>query len=505
MLVHGRIFALWHFLPDVTLRKRGVRRLNQSKPMLFSKETYVERRCKLRELVKSGLILIFGNNDSPANYPANTYKFRQDSSFLYFFGQKRDGLVGVIDADSGKEVLIGDEIDIDDIVWYGSVHSVAAMAEETGVGVSAPMKELAVLVDDAVKKGRRVHFLPPYRFDIQIQLSDLLGIHPSKQREAASLELIQAVVQLRSIKSPEEIAELERASAIGYKMHTTAMRLCRPGVTEQYIGGVLDGIASSYGCIVSFQSIVSMHGEILHGYPSPRPLEAGRLLLCDAGAETNDNYCSDHTRTTPVSGKYDARQKSIYDIVVECHDLALSHARPGVRWWDVHMAVCTLMTDRLKELGLMKGDTQEAVKAGAHALFLPHGLGHMMGMDVHDMENLGQIYVGFDQETRPSTQFGTNALRFGRRLEVGHVVTDEPGIYFIPDLIDLWRTEGTNAAFLNFDEIEKFKDFGGVRIEDDVLITPQGCRFLGKELIPYQTKDVEEYVAAHRDESPVIY
>lgn len=473
--------------------------------MLFSKQTYIERRHKLRELVGDGLILLFGNNDSPNNYPANVYKFRQDSAFLYFYGQHRDGLVGVIDADGGEETLIGDDIDIDDIVWYGSVTSVADMAEECGVAHTAPMAHLAEMVSAAVKSGRKVHFLPPYRYDTKIQLMDLLGVHPSQQKEAASLKLIKAVVKLRSVKSEEEIEELERASAIGYKMHTTAMRLARPGVTEQYIGGVLDGIASSYGAQVSFPSIVTMHGEILHGYPSPRPLEEGRLLLVDAGAETNENYCSDHTRTTPISGRFTQKQKDIYNIVVACHDLALSHARPGVRWWDVHMAVCALMTERLKDLGLMKGDVEDAVVAGAHALFLPHGLGHMMGMDVHDMEGLGQIYVGYDDETRPSSQFGTASLRFGRRLETGHVVTDEPGIYFIPDLIDLWRKEGTNAEYLNFDKIEEYKDFGGVRIEDDVLITPDGCRFLGKERIPYHTDDVERFVAENRDASPLIY
>ena len=413
--------------------------------------------------------------------------------------------MGVIDADTGKEVLIGNEIDIDDIVWYGSVHSVRDMAAECGVSEARPMAALADIVSQAVKAGRQVHFLPPYRHDIQIQIMDLLGIHPSKQREAASLALIKAVVKLRSIKTEEEIAELERASAIGYRMHTTAMRLARPGVTEQYIGGVLDGIAASYGAQVSFPSIVSMHGEILHGYPSPRPLEAGRLLLVDAGAETNEHYCSDHTRTTPIDGHFTNRQKDIYNIVVECHDLALTHARPGVRWWDVHMAVCALMTDRLKELGLMRGDTEEAVHAGAHALFLPHGLGHMMGMDVHDMEGLGQIYVGYDDETRPSSQFGTASLRFGRRLETGHVVTDEPGIYFIPDLIDLWRKEGTNAQFLNFDKIDEYRDFGGVRIEDDVLITPDGCRFLGKERIPYHVEEVEQFLREHAEDNPVIY
>ena len=464
--------------------------------MLFSKNTYVERRARLRQLVGHGLIVLMGNNESPMNYPSNTYKFRQDSSFLYFFGQHRDGLVGVIDADSGAETLLGDEIDIDDIVWYGEVTSVVQMAEECGVAHTAPMAALADMVAQAQKAGRKVHFLPPYRHETMIRLHDLLGIHPSQQRDAASQELIQAVIQLRLVKSAEEIEELERAAAIGYEMHTTAMRLCRPGVTEAYIGGVLDGIAASHGSIVSFQSIVSMHGEILHGYPSARPLEAGRLLLCDAGAETREHYCSDHTRTTPISGTFTQRQKDIYNIVVDCHDLALTHARPGVRWWDVHYDVCRLMTDRLKDLGLMKGDTEAAVQAGAHALFLPHGLGHAMGMDVHDMEGLGQTFVGYDEETRPSSQFGTASLRFARRLEEGHVVTDEPGIYFIPALIDLWRKEGTNAEFLCFDEIEKYKDFGGIRIEDDVLITKDGCRFLGEKRIPYHVDEVEAFLAA---------
>ena len=464
--------------------------------MLFSKNTYVERRARLRQLVGHGLIVLMGNNESPMNYPSNTYKFRQDSSFLYFFGQHRDGLVGVIDADSGAETLLGDEIDIDDIVWYGEVTSVVQMAEECGVAHTAPMAALMEMVGQAQKAGRKVHFLPPYRHETMIRLHDLLGIHPSQQRDAASQELIQAVIQLRLVKSAEEIEELERAAAIGYEMHTTAMRLCRPGVTEAYIGGVLDGIAASHGSMVSFQSIVSMHGEILHGYPSARPLEAGRLLLCDAGAETREHYCSDHTRTTPISGTFTQRQKDIYNIVVDCHDLALTHARPGVRWWDVHYDVCRLMTNRLKDLGLMKGDTEAAVQAGAHALFLPHGLGHAMGMDVHDMEGLGQTFVGYDEETRPSTQFGTASLRFARRLEEGHVVTDEPGIYFIPALIDLWRKEGTNAEFLCFDEIEKYKDFGGIRIEDDVLITKDGCRFLGEKRIPYHVDEVEAFLAA---------
>ncbi len=462
--------------------------------MLFSKSTYVKRRNELKKLVGSGLIVLFGNNDSPANYPSNTYKFRQDSSFLYYFGLHRNGLVGVIDVDNDREYLVGDEIDIEDIVWYGSVTSVAEMAEMTGVARTAAMRELPAIVESAKAQGEEVLFLPPYRFDNQIQIMDLLGIHPSQQKAAASLKLIAAVVKMRTTKTEEEIAELERAAEIGYEMHTTAMRLCRPGITEQYIGGMVDGIANAYGCMVSFQTIATQHGEVMHGNPSPAKLEAGRLMLVDAGAETNENYCSDNTRTTPVSGVFTQKQKDIYNIVVECHDHVLEVAKPGVKWWDVHFAVCRIITERLQQLGLMKGDVEESLKAGAHAMFLPHGLGHSMGMDVHDMEGLGQVYVGFDNEVRPSTQFGTNALRFGRRLQKGFVVTDEPGIYFIPALIDDWKKNGTNAQFLNFDKIDEYRDFGGIRIEDDVLITDEGCRFIGSKRIPYHVEDVEEFM-----------
>ena len=462
---------------------------------MFEKETYIRRRAQLKELVKSGLILLFGNNEAPANYPANGYApFRQDSSFLYYFGQHRDALVGVIDVDNNKEMLIGDDIDIEDIVWMGFVPSVSDLAAQVGVSATAPMKELSNIVNEAVKAKRQIHFLPPYRHDTKIMIMDLLGIHPSKQKEAASLPLIKAVVKMRATKEPQEIEAIEHACDVGYVMHTTAQLLIKPGVTERFIGGQVDGIARSLAQGVSFATIFSQHGEIMHGNPSDAPLEAGRLALCDAGCELDD-YCSDNTRTMPVSGKFTQKQLEIYSIVEACHDYVLEVAKPGVKYQDVHFAVCRLMTDRLKELGLMKGDTEEAVRAGAHAMFLPHGLGHMMGMDVHDMEGLGQIYVGFDEETRPNLeQFGTNCLRMGRKLEPGFVVTDEPGIYFIPHLIDLWRKEGHCKEFLNFDLLETYKDFGGIRIEDDLLITDDGCRFLGSKRIPYHPAELEEFM-----------
>ncbi|MBQ8488128.1 MAG: aminopeptidase P family protein [Prevotella sp.] len=458
---------------------------------MFSKETYVQRRAELKQLVGNGVIVLFGNNEAPCNYPANGYApFRQDSSFVYYFGQHRDGLVGVIDIDNDEEWLIGDDIEIEDIVWMGFVPSVSELAAEVGISKTAPMAQLAKILN-----GKSVHFLPPYRHDTKIQLMDLLGIHPSQQKEAASQKLIHAVVKMRATKSAEEIAYIDAACDIGYVMHTTAQLLIKPDVTERFVAGQVDGIARSLANGNSFATIFSQHGEIMHGSPSDALLEDGRLVLCDAGCELND-YCSDHTRTMPVNGKFSQRQLEIYSIVEQCHDYVLEVAKPGTKYADVHFAVCRLMTERLKELGLMKGDVDEAVNAGAHAMFLPHGLGHMMGMDVHDMEGLGQIYVGFDDETRPNLeQFGTNCLRMGRRLQPGFVVTDEPGIYFIPHLIDLWRSEGHCKDFLNFDLLEQYKDFGGIRIEDDLLITQDGCRFLGQKRIPYHPEELEAFMS----------
>ena len=462
---------------------------------MFSKDTYISRRAELKRLVGSGVVILFGNNESPANYPANAYSpMRQDSSFLYYFGQHREGLVGVIDIDSDSEMLLGDDIDVEDIVWMGFTPSVADLAAEVGITKTAPVKELKAICDKAIAQKQIIHFLPPYRYDTKILIMDLLGIHPNQQKEKASLRLIQAVVKMRATKEPQEIEAIERACNVGYNMHTLAQILIKPGVTERFVAGQVDGIARSMAQGNSFATIFSQHGEIMHGAPSDAALEDGRLVLCDAGCELDD-YCSDHTRTMPVNGKFSQRQLEIYSIVEECHDYVLEVAKPGVKYMDVHFAVCRRMTERLKELGLMKGDTDEAVAAGAHAMFLPHGLGHMMGMDVHDMEGLGQIYVGFDEETRPNLeQFGTNCLRMGRRLEEGFVVTDEPGIYFIPALIDDWKSCGHCKEFLNFDMLETYKDFGGIRIEDDILITNDGCRFLGNKRIPYHPQELEDFM-----------
>ena len=450
------------------------------------------RRARLKEKVKSGLVLILGNGEAPANYTDNTYKFRQDSSFLYFFGLNQPGFAGVIDIDSGDEYIFGNDVDMDDIIWMGPQPSVKDMAARVGVSKTAPFARLADCMKTAISQGRRIHFLPPYRFRNMLLLEELLGIRPALVKNYASLELIKAVVDLRSVKEPCEIEEITKACNIGYEMHTAAMRNCKPGVKEQYIAGLIEGIAASYGSMVSFPVILSQNGETLHNHDHSQILQEGRMMLTDAGAEEVSHYCSDFTRTVPVGGKFLTRQKEVYNIVLAANNKAIEIAKPGVTYQYVHLEVCKVLAQGLKDLGLMKGDVNEAVAAGAHALFMPHGLGHMMGLDVHDMEDLGQIYVGYDDETRPIDQFGTSSLRMGRRLQEGFVITDEPGCYFIPALIDQWRAQGMHKEFLNYDKIETFKDFGGIRLEDDILIIPGGSRFLGDKRTPITVEEVEE-------------
>lgn len=463
---------------------------------MFESSIYQKRRQALREKMSSGIILILGNNEAPANYPDNTYKFRQDSSFLYFFGHAHPGYAGIIDIDAGEEYFFGDDATMDDIIWMGPQPSVKELAARVGVEKSFPFSQLRTMVGKAISQRRKIHFLPPYRYDNMLLLEELTGVRASMTRQHASVELIKAVVSLRSVKEACEIAEIDKACNIGYEMHTAAMRLCKPGVSEQYIAGVLDGIASSYGNMVSFATILTQNGQTLHNHDHSHILEAGRLMLTDAGAESTTNYCSDHTRTIPVGGKFTSRQRDVYSVVLTCHDRALELARPGVTYQSVHLDVCKVLAQGLKDLGIMKGDVEEAVAAGAHALFMPHGLGHMMGIDVHDMEDLGQNYVGYDDEVRPSQQFGLASLRMGRRLEEGFVITDEPGCYFIPALIDKWRAEHLHTDFLNYDVIETFKDFGGIRLEDDILITPDGSRFTGEKRIPITLEEVEQFMNA---------
>ncbi|MGL5272757.1 MAG: aminopeptidase P family protein [Phocaeicola sp.] len=458
---------------------------------MFESTTYIRRRKALREKLDSGIVLLLGNHESPANYPHNAYKYRQDSSFIYFLGHPHPGFAAVLDIEAGEDTFFGNDFSVDDIIWMGTQPSVKELASQSGIEKTAPLSNLKEVITTAIKQGRKIHFLPPYRHENMIWLEELTGIRAAVVKTYASVELIKAVVALRSVKEACEIAQIDLACNIGYEMHTTAMRLCKPGVSEQYIAGVIDGIAYSYGNMPSFATILTQNGQTLHNHDHSHTLQVGRMMLTDCGAEALSTYSSDHTRTVPVGGKFNDRQKDIYNIVLACHGRALELSRPGITYREVHLETCKVLAQGLMDLGLMKGNVDEAVAAGAHALFMPHGLGHMMGLDVHDMEDLGQVYVGYDDEVRPSTQFGLASLRMGRRLQEGFVITDEPGCYFIPALIDKWKADGMHTDFLNYEAIERFKDFGGVRLEDDILITATGSRFTGEKHIPITIEEVE--------------
>ncbi len=465
---------------------------------MFDKNLYTARRQALRQKLSGGLVLLPGNSESPANYPSNTYRFRQDSTFLYFFGLNHPDYAGVIDLDSGEEMLFGDDLTIDDIIWTGPQPSLCELAAAVGVTRTAPLKNAEALLRKAASQGRRIHFLPPYRAETTLRLAAWLELSPAAVAQAISVELAVAVVALREIKGPEEIAEIERACAIGTRMHTTAMSLCRPGVVEQRIAGAIEAAALQEGAGVSFPSIVSQHGETLHNHDYSGVLAEGRLLLVDAGAETNLNYCSDFTRTFPVSGRFSTKQKEIYDIVLSANDRAFSLARPDAFYWEIHNASALVLAEGLKSLGLMRGDMKEAVAAGAQALFMPHGLGHLLGLDVHDMENIGEKYVGYDEETLRSSTPGLSSLRMGKRLRAGQVITVEPGLYFIPALIDKWEREGLGDGFIDFARTREYLDFGGIRIEDDLLVTPTGNRLLGSQRPPVTTAQIEEFMRQSR-------
>ena len=452
---------------------------------MFDKQVYTERRNRLRLTMGSGLILIPGNNESPLNYTDNTYHFRQDSTFLYLFGLDIPGLFGVIDANSGNDILFGNDNSIEDIIWSGVKPSVKELAASVGVANTAPFKELFV----KVCKGTLVHFLPQYRADIKLLLEELLGIPTPNLAKNVSVDLIHALVGMRSVKDQFEIAEIEVACESGYKMHVAAMKMAKPGVMEQQIAGTIEGIALAFGGGTSFPTILTQNGQTLHNHNHSFVLEKGRLMIVDAGAESNGHYASDFTRTVPVGGKFSQKQLDIYNIVLKANNTATTLIKPGETYLSIHLKIAEVIATELKELGLMKGDVNEAVASGAHALFFPHGLGHMMGLDVHDMENYGQIHVGYDDEVHPIDQFGTAYLRLGRRLQKGFVITNEPGLYFIPALIEKWHNEKINHAFINFDQVRKYLDFGGIRLEDDILVTETGARILGKR-IPINPEEV---------------
>jgi len=458
---------------------------------MFNKKTYIQRRLNLKKKMDGGIALFLANNEAPINYADNTYHFRQDSTFSYFFGLNIPNAAVVLDFDEGKEILFGNDFTINDIVWMGPQPTMKQLAASCGIQNARPWGELAGYLMNAVQKGRTIQFIPQYRFDNMLILSKLLGIAPDRINEYISIKLMKTVIELRSVKSKEEIDEIEKAISIAYEMHTAAMRFTKAGMVEQEIAGFVEGIALSLGSGTSFPIIFSKNGQTLHNHYHGNVLSNGDLVVHDSGAETEILYCSDITRTFPVSGQFTDKQKDIYEIVLKANLEAIKMMKPGITNKAVHLKAASVITQGLKDLGLMKGSVNDAVKNGAHALFFPHGLGHLLGMDVHDLENFGEHYTGYDDKNIRSSQFGLKSLRYGKPLIPGNVMTVEPGIYFIPQLIDMWKAEKKLADFINYDKVVKYKDFGGIRIEDDVLVTKTGSKVLG-EPIPKTVDEVEE-------------
>jgi Xaa-Pro aminopeptidase len=458
---------------------------------MFPLVKYIERRKILKNLIKSGLILFPGNCDVPYNYTSNTYRFRQDSNFLYFWGIDIPNVAAIIDTDTDDEILFGDNQDLEDMIWTGHSASLSEIASEYGIKNNFPFSKIEGVIKEATRKGRKIHFVPVYRSENKLQLATWLDVLPAKVNELVSVGLIKAIVQLRSVKDELEIQEIENMVNVACEMHTLAMKMAISGVSERKIAGTIEGVCLSIGHAVSFPVICSIHGEILHNPFFNNVLSSGQLLLTDAGAESLMHYASDITRTTPVGGKFSEQQIEIYNIVLRANLDVMNIAKPGILYKDIHLSAARTIVEGLKSIGLMKGNTEDAVEVGAHALFFPHGIGHMLGLDVHDMEGMGEGFVGYDDKIIRSNQFGLSSLRMARKLEPGFVVTDEPGIYFIPLLIDKWRAERRFEPFINYEKVEGYKKFGGIRIEDDLLITQNGCRLLGKP-IPKTVKEIED-------------
>ncbi len=461
---------------------------------MFSVDTYVSRRDVLRSRLSSGIVVMVGNQEAPRNYLANTYRFRQDSTFLYYFGISQPDYVGIMDIDEGEDYIFADDLSMDDIIWTGVLPTVSELAAQVGISRTYSLSNLPKVLSQAISKGRKIHFLPSYRWSTIMMLHDSVGIRTLRVKDYVSEELIRAVVSQREIKTDEEMVEIDNAVDITFKMQTMAMKMCKSGVAEREIAGTIEGIALSHGAGVSFNSIVSINGQTLHNPNYNNVLQDGRLLLVDCGAESVNFYAGDQTRTIPVSGKFDNRQKDIYEIVLNTKLNAEKIVGPGMQYKDVHIAAMKCMAEGLKSVGLMKGNVEDAVAQGATALFMPHGLGHQMGLDVHDMEHIGENYVGYDSKVERSEQFGLASLRMGKTLRPGHVITVEPGIYFIPELVANWKNESKCIEFINYDKLLTYLDFGGIRLENDVLITDDGSRQTGHYHTPITISEVEEAV-----------
>uniref|UniRef100_UPI003FEEA195 aminopeptidase P family protein n=1 Tax=Candidatus Cryptobacteroides bacterium TaxID=3085639 RepID=UPI003FEEA195 len=469
---------------------------------MFSKDVYARRRqtlvAKMADSAaegKRGIALFIGNTEAPAQYKDNCYKFRQDSTWLYFFGIDQPLYAAIIDLDNGNETIFANDVEIGDIIWMGPQPSVASVAASVGVEKSAPYTDLNAAVAKVLAEGRPVHFVKPSRYYNTMKIASLLGCGTDEVAGRFSLALTKAIISMRLVKEDCEIEAIDDACNLGYEMHTVARNSIVPGIIEQEIVGKMDGVTLSKGWGVSFPTILTQHGETLHNHLHDKIIEPGKLMVIDAGAESNVHYASDFTRTYPTSGKFTAKQREIYQIVCDCNEFAFSMTRPGISYREVHLKTMHLMLEELRALDIVRGNVQDMVEAGIAGLFMPHGLGHNMGLDVHDMEDYGENYVGYDDDQSRSPQLGLGSLRMARKLVPGNVITDEPGIYFIPALIEKWKSEKTDQGFVNYQKLESYYDFGGIRLEDDVLVTADGARRLGKKRLPISPDDVEAAMA----------
>lgn len=454
---------------------------------MFAKETYVQRRAQLKKNMGSGVLLFLGNDEQGLHYEDNTFRYRQDSTFLYYFGLSFAGLSAIIDIDEDKEIIFGDELTIDHIVWMGTQPTLKEKSERVGINETRPYGEVEEYLHKAIQNGRTVHYLPPYRAEHKLKLMDWLGIPPARQE--GSIPFIRAIVAQRSYKSAEEIVEIEKACDVTADMHTTAMKVIRPGMYEYEVVAEMNRIAEMNNCQLSFATIATVNGQTLHNHYHGNKVKPGDLFLIDAGAEIELGYAGDMSSTVPADKTFTPKQRAVYEIQNAMHLAAVDALRPGIPYMEVYELTARTLVDGMKGLGLMKGNTEDAVREGAHALFYPHGLGHMMGLDVHDMENLGEVWVGYDGQPK-STQFGRKSQRLARPLEPGFVLTVEPGVYFIPELMDKWQSEKKFMDFVNYDKLQEYRTFGGIRNEEDYLITADGARRLGKK-IPLTPEEVE--------------
>lgn len=465
---------------------------------MFDKSIYIRRRKTLMDKMSAtasegrrGIALFIGNAEAPAQYEDNCYKFRQDSTWLYYFGIDEPMFAAVLDLDEGTETIFADDVEIGDIIWMGPQPGVQSKAEGVGISASAPYSSLDNVVAKALAANRPVHFIKPSRYYNKIKIAGLIGCRPEEVAGKYSSALTKAIISMRLIKEACEIEQLDDACALGYEMHTAARNAVKLGIIEQEIVGKMEGVTLSKGWGVSFPTILTQHGETLHNHLHDKVIEPGKLMVIDAGAENNMHYASDFTRTLPTSGKFTTRQREIYQIVCDCNELAYSLTKPGITYKEVHLKTMYLMLEELRALDIVRGNLINMVEAGVAGLFMPHGLGHNMGLDVHDMEDLGEDLVGYDDDQKRSSQLGLGSLRMARRLVPGNVITDEPGIYFIPALIEKWKSEKADHGFVNYQRLESYYDFGGIRLEDDVLVTEDGARRIGPDRLPITPDDVE--------------